>query len=369
MKQKITKIISTITLLSFASVLVSDDKVSLRTNLFTDNNGTSVQSPAVEIFKNIARNTYLSIRYTLDRVIIPPIRGLSATPTPIDAVTGASRPVNTDEPANESFTKERNEFIAGLNFSGIGFSYYYSNEVDYLGQMATVSGSFDFNRRNTNLAMRYSYGWDRIEPLATDSLYNKTVHIINATLTQALNPTMMGRVGVDFSNVSGFQSNPYRTVFAGGQHRLEIHPKNRLRGAIFLKLNKYFKTQTSLNMEYRFYRDDWQVQSHTLNFFYHQYFSEKVLIRYRYRYYEQTAAYFYQKLYPTSQPSMTSDYKLEAFNAHLFGLKIEYKLKDLVKNSFLSFLAKSTFEAKYERYFSSNDFIADIFQFGLVFNY
>ena len=150
---------------------------------------------------------------------------------------------------------------------------------------------------------------------------------------------------------------------------MEIHPKNRLRGAIFLKLNKYFKTQTSLNMEYRFYRDDWEVQSHTLNFFYHQYFSEKVLIRYRYRYYEQTAAYFYQKLYPISQPSMTSDYKLEAFNAHLFGLKIEYKLKDLVKNSFLSFLSKSTFEAKYERYFSSNDFIADIFQFGLVFNY
>ena len=87
---------------------------------------------------------------------------------------------------------------------------------------------------------------------------------------------------------------------------------------------------TENSLEFAF---DWDVQSHTLSFFYHQYFSDKVLFRYRYRYYLQTAANFYQTSYSTIGPLMTSDYKLQAFNAHLFGLKIEYKLEDLVKKT------------------------------------
>jgi hypothetical protein len=369
MKRIFIKIATGLTLLAFVSLLFSEDKVSFRTNLFTDNSGTAVQSPAVEFAKEIVRNAILSIRYTLDRVVVPPIRGVSATPSPTDAVTGASRPVSGDEPASESFTKERNEFIAGLSLPGIGLSYYYSNESDYLGQLATIRSDFDFNRMNSNLALRYSYGWDRIEPLGADTLYRKTSHNLNATLTQVLSPLMIGRVGVDLSYVDGFQSNPYRSVFAGNQNLLEVHPRTRLRGALFVKLNRYFKTRTSLHAEYRFYRDDWDVHSHTLNFFYHQYFSDNVLIRYRYRYYLQSQAYFYRSSYSTVEPYMTSDYKLEAFNAHLFGLKIEYKLEDLVEDGFLSILSNATFEAKYERYFSNRDFIADIYQIGLVVNY
>jgi hypothetical protein len=369
MKPSVVKIIAVVVLLSLVSVMIADDKVSLRTNLFTDNTGTAVQSPALEIVKSLSRNIRLALRYSLDRVVVPPIRGLSATPSPIDAVAGASRPISVDDPANKSFTKERNEITAGLELSGVGVSYYHSKESDYVGRMATIDANFDFNQKNTNLALSYSYGWDRIEPLGTDTLHQKTTHSANLTFTQALTPQLIGRIGVDVSQVSGFQSNPYRAVFAGGVHRIEIHPLSRIRGAGFVKLNRYFTNLSSLNVGYRFYRDDWQVQSHTLDVFYHQYFSDNVLIRYRYRYYSQTGAFFYRGLYPTVEPFMTADYKLEPFNSHLFGFKIEYQLKDLVKGGFLSFLSRATFEAKYERYFSSNDFTADIFQFGLVFNY
>lgn len=369
MKNTILKIICGILLLALATVVLAQDKVSFRTNFFSDNSGTSVNSPALEVIKHMVGGTDFILRYTLDRVIIPPVRGIAANPTPTDGVTGASRPVNSDEPANQSFSKDRNEFIVGVSSSALTATYYYSNEIDYVGRMATVSTNFDFNQKNSNLAMTYSYGWDRIKPLGTDTLHTQQVHSVNATLTQALNPKLIGRAGVDFSYVQGFQSNPYRTVNGGGQILLENHPLSRTRGAVFLKLVRYFATETSFMGEYRFYLDDWDVQSHTFNFFFHQYFNENVLIRYRYRYYVQTAANFYRSTYGTVQPYMTSDYKLEAFNAHLFGLKIEYKLKDLVKGGFLGFLENSTFEAKYERYFTSRDFTADIFQFGLVLNY
>lgn len=369
MKKRFIKTTAIILLLSFGTILFAEDKISFRTNLFSDNTGTAVQSPAVEVIKGLISELHFFMRYSLDRVIIPPIRGLSATPSPTDAVTGASRPVDDANAANKSFNKDRNEITAGFSLPQVSGSFYYSNESDYLGKMATIAANTDLNQRNTNVAINYSYGWDKIKPLGTDTLHTKEAHSVNATITQVLSPNMIARVGADLSYVTGFQSNPYRTVNAGGQILLERHPLERKRGAAFFKINCYFKTQTTVNMEYRYYRDSWDVKSHTLGFFYHQYFSDKVLFRYRYRYYLQTAANFYRGNYSTVEPLMTSDYKLQPFNAHLFGFKIEYKLEDLVKDGFLGFLSSSTFEAKYERYFSSNDFAANIFQLGLVINY
>ncbi len=363
------KTTTTVLLFSFFSLLMSEDEICIRTDSFVDNNGTSINTPTLDFAKDIFRDITLIIRYGLDRVTVPPIRGISARPSPIDAITGASRPVSDDKPASESYIKDRNEFTAGISLEYFGLNYYYSTEKDYLAQMATISTDFDFYQKNTNVALRYSYGWDNIEPFGANKEYSKTAHSASMTLTQALSPKTIGRVGGDLSYISGFQSNPYRSVNAGGQILMENHPQKRYRGSVFLKLNQYFETQTSLNMEYRYYRDDWDIQSHTMGIFYYQYFSENVLIRYRYRYYNQSAAKFYESIYPTVKNYITSDYKLDAFNANLFGVKIEYKLEDLVKDGYLSFLSSATLEAKYERYFTSGDFIADIFQIGLVINY
>ncbi len=372
MKRKITiKIIASTLLLSFVSLLYSDGKVSMRTNLFSDNQGTTIHIPSIEFNRALLTNVKLVLEYSLNQVIIPPVRGISASPSPTDtdAITGASRPVSGDDPANKSFTKDRNEIVAGLSLPNLGASYYYSNESDYLARMATVSTNFDLNQKNTNVAASYSYGWDDIKPLGTDTLLTKIAHTANVTLTQVLSPTLIARMGGNLTYIDGFQSNPYRTVHAAGQILLENHPLQRSRAAVFFKLNRYFKTRTSLNMEYRYYQDDWGIRSHTLGASYYQYFSEKVLFRYRYRYYDQTAASFYRPRYGAVQSFMTSDYKLQPFTAHQFGFKIEYKMRDLLKDGMLSFMANSTFEAKYERYFSSNDFNANIFQFGLILNY
>jgi len=369
MKATFIKITTGLLLLTMVSMLFSGDKVSFRTNWFSDNTGTSVQSPVLEFAKALTNKLDFLIRYNLDRVSIAPVRGLAATPSPVDGITGASRPVDEGQPASESYTKDRNEFNIGLATPGIQGSYYYSTESDYVGRMLTLAANHDYNQKNTNISATYSFGWDNVNPLGTDTTHTKRAHSFNLTLTQVLSPKLIGRIGADFSYIDGFQSNPYRTVNTGGQILLENHPLGRTRGAFFLKLNRYFKTQTALNFEYRFYRDDWDIQSHTANVYYHQRFSPNVLIRYRYRYYRQTEAFFYQDTYPVVQEYRTSDYKLQAFDAHLFGFKVEYNLRDLFKEGAFSFMSSSTFEAKYERYFSSNDFTADIFQIGLVFNY
>ena len=116
------KTIYAILLFGLVQVGLSQEKVSFRTNLFTDNSGTSVQSPTVEIVKSLLRDVGVSVRYMLDRLVLPPIRGLSAAPSPTDAVTGASRPITGDDPANQSYKKNRNEVILGLNIPLLNLS-------------------------------------------------------------------------------------------------------------------------------------------------------------------------------------------------------------------------------------------------------
>ncbi len=369
MKRNQIKILSILIFSMFFSMAMAQKKVNLKMHSFSDNGGSSINTPIIDFSSDIFGSMEMLIRYRLDRVSVPPIRGISASPSPVDAITGASRPITGADPADQSYVKERHEVVSSFNSEHLGVSHYFSLEDDYVAQMASVFTNLDFAQKNTNISFSYSYGWDDINPIAADTALAKIAHAANTTITQVLSPKMILRIGADVSYISGFQSNPYRSVNAGGQIYQENHPVDRKRGAVFLKLNRYFETESSLNVDYRYYADDWDIQSHTAGFQYYQYLSSNALVRYRYRYYVQTRANFYKQLYPLFEEFVTSDYKLQAFTSNLFGVKIEYKLKDMVKDGYLNFLAPSIFIAKYERYFTNKGYTANIYQVGLDFEF
>ncbi len=352
-----------------ATVSLTDDSISLRTNFFSDSGGLVVQSPTFQFVKEMTRQTVLSLQYTLDRVNIPPYRGISAKPLPLDGISGASKPVSSNP--NAAYIKNRSEFIATLNASGLNATAYYSLENDYAGRLLGFGVNQDFNQKNTNLSLGVSYGYDTIEPVGKTATYTRTNILGNAAITQTLSPTAIVRVGVDVSRLEGYQSNPYRTVNVAGQYYLEQHPKQRTRVAGYVKLNKHLNPANSaLWTEYRLYGDDWGVLSHTIGLQFYQNFSKRLLIRYRYRFYTQNSAYFWRKDYSllARLPRFfTDDYKLEPFNSHLFGFHVSYHLEGWRKS--LSIFEHSTVEVKYERFFTSNNFTANIFQIGLTFEY
>jgi len=370
-KKTVSVLVVTAIVFGLATISFTSDKVKVTTNFFSDNAGLSVQSPTVELVKSLTRKTIFTLRYSLDRVSLPPVRGVAGIPAPIDGITGASRPVGATGIA-DAFSKNRNEFIAGLNYQGLSFQGYYSNESDYIGRLATVSVSGDFNQKNTNLSASYAQGYDDISPTNSANHFTKQSQAVNLTLTQALSPTSSIRIGADVQRLTGYQNNPYRTVYVGGDHYYERHPDNRLRAAVFMRYNTYLSSsRAALWLEGRYYQDDWGVDSKTIGVKFYQYLSPAVLVRYRYRYYTQTAAGFYLPSYPlVGVPEFyTADYKLQPFVSHLFGVMFECDLSALGKKTSIGFFEDSTLEVKYERYFSSNDFSANIFQLGLTFNY
>jgi hypothetical protein len=370
-KKAVSMLVVAAIVLGLATLSFTGDKVKITTNFFSDNAGMSVQSPTLELVKSLSRKAIFSLRYSVDRVSLPPVRGIAGIPAPIDGITGASRPVGATGVA-DAYSKNRNEFIAGLELSSFSIQGYYSQESDYIGRLATVGISEEFNQKNTNLSLSFSQGYDDINPTGSGNHYTKKSQAVNLTLTQALSPKSSLRAGADIQRLDGYQSNPYRTVYVGGDHHFEKHPEERLRSAVYMKFNTNLApSRAALWLEGRYYWDDWGIESKTFGVKFYQYLSRAVLVRYRYRYYTQAGADFYLSSYPLQGvPAFyTADYKLQPFDAHLFGVLLECDLSALGRQGRIGLLENSTLDVKYERYFSSNDFSANIFQLGLTFNY
>jgi len=150
----------------------------------------------------------------------------------------------------------------------------------------------------------------------------------------------------------------------------ERHPSERGRDDYFVDLSQYLKNRSSLKVGYRYYSDDWGVTSHTLGAKLTQYVTNKFIVRYRYRFYDQQAAYFYRDEYADVSGIdgyLTGDYRLSSFTAHLFGGKVFWNLDRLLTR--FDIVDHLDLTVGYERYFNSNNFTANIFETGLEMSF
>jgi hypothetical protein len=175
------------------------------------------------------------------------------------------------------------------------------------------------------------------------------------------------RLGVELTQVSGLQHDPYRNVYVAGANVPEKHPNERSRHDAFLGVNQYFSNRSSVSVEYRLYEDDWGVSSHTVGVKLNQYVTDAFTVRYRYRYYGQAAADFYRDEYTEVGGVggyQTNDYRLGDFGAHLFGGRVLWRPWPMIGGP--GFMTGAEVMFSYERYFNSNNFSANIIETGLL---
>ena len=79
----------------------------------------------------------------------------------------------------------------------------------------------------------------------------------------------------------------------------------------------------ALHADYRFYSDDWGIDSHTLEFAWHQNLANGHRLVPSLRLYSQTAADFYDVLHdqPRADGLRTTDYRLSEFGAMALALR------------------------------------------------
>ncbi len=107
---------------------------------------------------------------------------------------------------------------------------------------------------------------------------------------------------------------------------IERLPSSRIKIPIGLKFNYYINEYIVLKTYYRYYFDDWGINSNTINVELPIKVTDKITIYPNYRFYNQSAADYFApyEMHNSSSEFYTSDYDLSAFNANQYGFGIKY---------------------------------------------
>jgi hypothetical protein len=351
---------------------IDEQQARIAFEYFADSDHVHVYSTGGDYGLDANSDVRLSLAWNRELVVVPGISAPAGSDEALDAISGASRPIGDTSDPYSDFKKTRTQLDGTARWRWLSAGYYVSSETDYFAQQ--VHGAFEkpFLADNTVLLATVAYGWDDIQPLQDSDTntapdYRNTLHTA-AVVTQVLTPLTVMQAGVELRQVEGLQHNPYRTVYVAGAYEAESHPDSRSRQNAFVKVNQYLPGRSSVKLDYKIYRDDWGVSSHTIGGKINQYVGRDVVMRYRYRYYTQTAADFWREDYtvPGGVDGYRSvDYRLGDFSAHLFGMKLSWDLGGTALAS--RWFRGTRLHLQYERYFNSNNFSANIFETGLAF--
>ena len=275
---------------------------------------------------------------------------------------------------------DRNQILSG-NLS-------FSNEYDY--RSVGIGGSYTrlFNERNTELTVHgsaYLDNWKLVYPIelrSRDNLLSATgrnSYNLGLNLTQLLSRRAQGMLSVDLVQQQGLLSTPFHRIYFGDvpdrvinppdlfllADDIERLPDTRSKLALGGRLHYYLNELLVVRTFYRYYTDDWGVNSHTANLEVPVKLGTYFSLRPGYRYYTQTAADYFAGFneHLSTQVFYTSDYDLSAFDAQQYSLGVSY-LDILADRNVLGWGLKSV-DVNYSLYRRNNGFRAGQFAVGL----
>jgi hypothetical protein len=194
---------------------------------------------------------------------------------------------------------------------------------------------------------------------------SRNTYTASFSFEQVINSRLQGSIALDIVYQSGYLGLPFhRVYFNNGKDTIENLPSQRLKLPIGLRLNYFLGDNIIIRTYYRFYVDNWGLQSHTVNIEVPVKITPFFSISPFYRYYIQTAAkYFasYEEHSPQDQ-YFTSNYALAAFSSRFFGVGVRFAPP---KGVFIKNL--KALEIRYSHYTQTTNLVADMVSLNLKF--
>lgn len=323
---------------------------------------------------------------TSTRVVAPEVRARLDSPDGtrveagylLDAITSASLAAGVQEDIR--FTEIRNQGTLGVSHEldlgdaqlRLGTTGRLSHEPDYMATAITAYGSLSLNQRNTVLSLSATYIHDDVgsvirggEPRVDDSGRDLSDRgrqgqlegfTMVAAWSQVLSPVTTLVTGYQLVHNWGFLQNAYRRARVAGSLVPEQHPEQRTRHAIWGRLAHFFpETRTAVHLMYRAYIDDWDIAAITPELRVYQLIGPSVMIRLRYRYFDQTDSFFYAEMYDVPQTFVTADQKTEDFYSHLWGAQLRVAL-DFLGPTPLDFLERAWIDVSFNYWVQTSGF-------------
>jgi len=351
--------LSTITcVLLAASAVHAEDYVSIQYMGYDEDSGrTTIHTPSIEINKDFGADYTLNVTLIHDSVS-------GASPTYYDASSGASAtlpsgpslrsdivygdiPYEDDRTAVSATLTTRFESRDELT---VGYSYsdendYTSNELSmeylhYLDASKNRSVSFGVSYQKNDVGIYCFLGTSQCDAAsgASGSMAKEDLDVINLQLgyTQIIDKTSVIKGSLFYINEDGYLSNPYmrvvRDYYTLPTITEETKPDSRKAYGFTIEYAKAFNEQFSSVLSYRFYDDDWDITSHTMDMKLYYSWSDTLTTGFNFRAYTQTKADFFsgRRDYFTDEKYASSDRRISEFDSYNYALTFDYKATETI---------------------------------------
>lgn len=321
MNRNFTIVLLTILLFGLHSVCRGDNEITLKYVTYGDNNKAKISTAATDITFAVTPKTTLSLSGTIDG-----ISGASRKIPIVDGITAATASADTGR------IEHRKELAAGitqkLKSNTLSATVDTSAEADYSSLSYFFSWMYEFNNRNNAITLAYSSYQDKLFPFGVTWKDEKSAKIYDLSFTSVLTPRAQMRATASYGHQLGYLSNPYHRVLINDFYYKERNPVERdnLAVGLFYSLGFPGDHVSSLQCDYRFYYDNWNIRSHTVGIKFNQHLNEHLLLSLRQRFYIQSSASFFKNQYPAEEHFITSDPKLAPFSSMLSGVGLSVEL-------------------------------------------
>ena len=376
MQLKISVVVSTI----LTSSLYAQDYVKVQYLQYNEaNNRVDVQAPSLEVNKDFG------LDYTLNaKVVSDSVSG--GTPIYTDTSSGGtafSRSNNNSasaEKKNVEFTEQRTYAAVSLltrldkSRDEITTSFSRSYESDYASNNLGISylmWADDSKNRSYNFGFAYQANEILIKECTlnsecTDSTSSASEKMTSSLITgefgvtQVLDKSSLIKAGLFYTSEDGYLSNSYLNVVRNDTNVVaEIRPNKRTSYGLNLKYFRSINKSIDSNINYKYYTDDWDINSHTIDLNSYYKFSKSLILGVGLRYYTQSEANFYKdSSFNNNEEYASMDDRLSSFNSITYKTNLKYKANKSLE-----------YDIGYNLYKQSTDLSASYLTIGMKYNF
>ena len=341
------------------TALYAENYVSVEYLQYDENNNrVSVMAPSLSVSLDIGTDYNIQADVVSDSIS-------GATPTfQSDTGSGASSRNNGNDYvyANQNFNDNRlaGSLLVTTRFDNrdelyVGFNR--STESDFESTSASLEYMHYLNSsHNSTVIGGVGFTSNKILNYGTDTGSGASSEEKSSSLnvelgfSQILNKTSSMKLSTFLINDSGYLTNPHANVVRDYNHanqRLvtENRPDSRLAYGFDAQYITKLGSSMSYQGEYRYYQDDWEINSHTLDNDIYYKLTKDFTLGAGLRYYTQSAASFYNGTKDSfgNEQYASSDYRLSKFDALTYKASMDFKQnKQLSYNLGAEFYKQST---------------------------
>ena len=333
----------------FSNTLLADNYIRVNYMQYNENdNRITVKAPSFELNNDFGVDYTLNIKLIADGVSggtpIYVDSTSSGTPIYVDSTSSGTPNTRVELPAirkqNVLMSEKRQYGSASLitrfaNRDELTTSFSKSYESDYDAKTLSVGYlHWDGANKNRSFDIGFSYQSNNILSYSIDTTSSaskkETSTAINTEvgITQIIDKTSLAKVSLFYGKEDGYLSNPYKTIVRNNQDiSLDIRPNKRVGYGFSLKYIKALSNTLSTHYKYRYYNDDWSINSNTIDINSYYEITSEYTMGLGFRYYAQDKAKFYNNNsnYFTNEKFASSDERLSKFNSKTYKLTFDYK--------------------------------------------